>query len=117
MSQKLEIVRGCSYPVAIDLFDENGEAAVLDTGSVLVMGIQPILGGEPVLKKQAVSTEDGALVFDFCPADTEKVTPGDYKFDVMLQTGDDLYPVISRGNLSIVDNAVEWGDGVAETDS
>ncbi|MBR2048273.1 MAG: hypothetical protein IJ960_06710 [Oscillospiraceae bacterium] len=109
--QELEIVRGTTCPLHIALSGEDGADYVLAEGAVLLFGIRHVLGTETVLVKKSTASDEGGYVFDIRPEDTVDLTPGDYKYTVNMQTGNDFYPVIKLADLKIIDAITKKGDG------
>ena len=108
MSER-KISRGCDEALTVELVTADGAAYAVPSGGVVLLGLRPVMCGETVLVKQGTVTGDGLVRFDFVPEDTMDLIPGDYWFDVKLESGDKLLPLIRRMDLQILDSGVFKG--------
>jgi hypothetical protein len=108
---KLEIVRGTSFPLRIDVQDADGNPLALGESDTLLLGVKPVLGGERVLMKKATAdASGGGYLFDLRPEDTVGLSPMEYLYDVNLRIGANFHNVIPLSELTIIDSTTEMGD-------
>lgn len=114
MRQSIEIVRGTSNTLAIAVTDANSNPYTLQAGEVIVFGVKKNASDEDyVLLKTATQGADGVYNIEINPEDTAGVEPGEYVYDVGLESGVEYYNIIPLTKLLIVANVTKWGDANA----
>lgn len=110
MGDKIEIVRGTTNMIHIDVLDANGNPYTLQSGEKLIFGVKRnVTDEDEILVKTASVAEDGGYVVNIAPNDTEDLKCGKYVYDVGLQSGDCFYNVIKATSFVIAGNVTKWG--------
>ena len=113
MTKKIEIVRGTSQTIEIEVMDEEGNSYTLAEGERLLFGVKrDIKDANFVIFKQVARTENGVYTLDIEPADTLGLEIGRYVYDVGLEKGTKYFPVIKVSPFVIEPNVTKWGDTV-----
>lgn len=111
MAKKIELVRGSSKVIVIEVTDETGTPYTLEDGDRLLFGVKRnVEEDEYVIFKDITQTEDGIYRVALKPADTIALEYGRYVYDVGLEKGEDYYPVIDASAFVISPNVTKWGD-------
>lgn len=95
--QNIEMVRGTTHAVAIQLADELGDVYTLSDGEVLRFGVKQTHNSTGYLIEKALTVDDlrdGAYVMALKPSDTEDLACGRYCYDIGLESGEDFYNVV-----------------------
>lgn len=111
---KMGIVRGTTNAFALTITNKDtGAPYTLETGQVLVFGLKLGKTDEArVLVKKITHTVNGEYYLELEPADTAKLEPGRYYYDIGLQHGDYVfYNVIEASPFVIKPNITKLGDG------
>lgn len=97
----IALTKGDSATFGVDITDDiTKQPYEMQEGDVLVLTVRKAASiRSPVLveKKLSMST-----VFKFVPADTANLSDGDYKYDVELRSGEDIYTVIQCETLTLL---------------
>ena len=110
--QPLEMEQGTTQPFALDLTDANGEPYTLEIGQVLVFAVKTERNDEArVLITTITHTVEGAYYLELAVEDTADLEPGRYYYDVKMQHGARLYPVVPLSPFTIHPTAARLGDG------
>jgi len=110
MWDKIEIVRGTTNMIHIDVLDANGNPYTLQDGEKLIFGVKRnVTDADELIVKTASVAEGGGYVVNLAPDDTDDLTVGKYVYDVGLQSGDCFYNVIKANSFVIAGNVTKWG--------
>lgn len=110
MFNKIEIVRGTTNTINIDVLDSNGNPYTLKDGEKLIFGVKrKVADADEIIVKTASVTEDGSYVVKLVPDDTCNLPCDKYVFDVGLQSDDAFYNVIESSPFVICGNVTKWG--------
>ena len=90
----LEIIRGTTNTVHIDVTDAGGTPYALADGEVLRFGVKRNAASSEYLIRKDVTIGTGSYSVTLTPEDTAGLAPGSYLFDVGLQSGGDYYNII-----------------------
>ena len=110
MFNKIEIVRGTTNTIAIDVLDANGAPYALKDGEKLIFGVKrKVTDKDELIVRIASAADDGSYVVKIEPIDTVNLPCDKYVFDVGLQSGDAFYNVIESSPFVICGNVTKWG--------
>lgn len=109
--QKLEIVRGTTTPLILEVYDPQGLAYIPAEGERLVFGIKkdPERETAPLFTKVAEFLGGGQFLLKLRPEDTADLSCGKYYYDASLDTGDDFFNVIKPSPFYLVANVTHRG--------
>lgn len=110
MVQKVEIIRGTTNTLQIDVVDATGTPYEIGTGETIVFGIKRnITDAEPFLVK--VAYVDGAGIYSvrLFPEDTEGLSCGKYIYDVGMKAGANYFNIIEPSPFVIKPEVTSWG--------
>lgn len=113
MVQDIELTRGRSYDIDLDVSDKNGNGYTLGDGEVILFGIKknPNTDAAPIICRAAVaSSTTGVYTISIRPEDTQELPPGNYYYDVGLESGGNFYPIIEISVLHLLPNVTKKGD-------
>ena len=111
MGQTIEIVRGTTNTLKIEVTDADGNAYNLEDGEKILFGVKKDAKDEAlVIRKTVTQLYDGYCTIDLAPADTIGLEYGRYVYDVGLQSGNDYHNIIPVSALVIQPNITKWGD-------
>ena len=116
MVQGIEIVRGTTVPISLEVTDANGLPYTAAAGEVILFGIKKeATDAAPIFCKAAVAEDDepGVYSFTITPENTKGLTPGRYYYDVGLESGGEFYNIIEPGPFMILPNITGKGDAYA----
>ena len=88
----LEIIRGTTNTIQIDVTDASGAPYALENGEVLRFGVKRNAASSDYLIRKDVAAGTGSYLVTLMPEDTAVVPLASYLFDVGLQCGSDYYP-------------------------
>ena len=110
MAQKIEIVRGTSNTLEINIVDANGTPYALESGEKLVFGIKKNPEHKEVIfAKVGTSIQKGLYQVDILPEDTEGLKSGTYYYDVSIESGVNFYNVIELTQFVLLANVTSRG--------
>ena len=112
MTQEIQIVRGASKRLKIDITDEDGNKYTLrDDRERLLFGVKRTPKDEEyVIFKQITQAAEDGYMLDLIPSDTMGLEYGRYVYDVGLEKEQDYYPIIRVSPFVISPNVTKWGD-------
>lgn len=111
---KMSIVRGTTNAFGLSLKrKDTGESYTLATGEVLLFGLKMNLKDQAsIFTKKITNAVGGEYYLELEPTDTQDLPPGQYYYDVCLQSGSTvLYSVIEPSPFLIKANVTKLGDG------
>ena len=108
--QPITLTRNTSASIGVTLTDLEGETYVLNENETLRFGIKmrPESDAVQVLKiidSSALDPEAGVYYFNLTPADTAELRLGNLWYDIVLQTGEDMYPVVDLSPVTVLATA------------
>lgn len=108
--QPITLTRNTSASIGVTLTDLEGETYVLNENETLRFGIKmrPESDAVQVLKiidSSALDVEAGVYYFNLTPADTAELRLGNLWYDIVLQTGEDVYPVVDLSPVTVLATA------------
>lgn len=108
--QPITLTRNTSASISVTLTDLEGETYVLNENETLRFGIKmrPESDAVQVLKiidSSALDAEAGVYYFNLTPADTAELRLGNLWYDIVLQTGKDMYPVVDLSPVTVLATA------------
>ena len=110
MWNKIEIVRGTTVIIQIDVLDAEGNPYELQDGEKLIFGVKrKTADSADIIVKTASVSQDGAYTVTLIPEDTCELPCDKYVYDVGLQSGNDFYNVIESSPFVICGNVTKWG--------
>lgn len=113
MVQDINLTRGRSYDLNLEVTDLNGNGYTLGDGEVLLFGIKKDTATEeaPIICRAAEETGTaGFYTFHLYPEDTQDLTPGRYYYDVGLESGGNYYNIIETSVCMLMHNVTKKGD-------
>lgn len=112
MVQCIDIVRGTTLPMALEVTDANGTAYTLASGEKILFGVKKKATDEAAvfIKEAAAADTDGQYTITIDPEDTMDLEPGRYCYDVGLESGGDYYNIIEPSGFNILPNVTKRGD-------
>lgn len=115
MVQGIDIVRGRTVPLELEITDANGNLYTLAEGETILFGIKknPTDDAPIFVKAAEAKTAPGAYGVTITPEDTLDLVPGGYYYDVGLETGGDYYTIIEPSPITIQANVTAKGDAYA----
>ena len=106
------MVRGNSLELPVLLSQEDGTPYILAEGEVVRFGVKKSdYDTELLIEKDltaAEQEEDGTLVFHLAPQETIGLIPGEYLFDIGIQSGAEYYTPISGSALVLKPNVTAY---------
>lgn len=100
---ELHMIRGTTMTLEIELTAENGQPYVMLQGDVIRFGVKQAPGfGEYRILKEITALTNGVGIIQLNPEDTQQMEPGQYAYDIGLQSGEDYFV------------AVGWSDFILE---
>lgn len=112
MGQKITVTRGRSATIIINVPDANGGGYTLESGEKLLFGVkETALNEELLIQKTITECTDGVATLKLIPEDTVNLKFGRYIYDVSLESGSDLFDVVTTDAFVIKPNVTKWGDG------
>lgn len=115
MVQAIEIVRGTTLPMILEITDANGSLYKLGTGERVLFGVKKNPKDESTiftLEAVAQSTT-GQYSITVYPENTQELEPGRYWYDVGLESGGDYFNIIEPSGFTILPNITSKGAGGA----
>ena len=110
MLNKLEIIRGTSNTLQIEVVDANGTAYNLGSNEKIVFGVKAnVQDEELVFQKTAEIVGEGLFQVKLVPEDTAELKCGRYSYDVGLDNGVDYFNVIEPSAFVISPNVTFRG--------
>ena len=109
MQQPIQIVRGTTHTLYINLADKSGNAYVLAENETLRFALKH----RPEDKQTEIVKDIGATEYDeeghcyvlrLSPSETEALTLGRHFYDIGMQSGTDYIPVIGCSTADILPN-------------
>jgi hypothetical protein len=95
IAQKIEIVRGTTNTIQIDVLDALGHPYTIANGETVVFGVKCKAEDEDLLLVKAAFVEDdGVYHVKLYPEDTAGLECSRYVYDVGLQSGENFYNII-----------------------
>lgn len=112
MVQHIEIVRGTTLPMELEVTDENGGAYILGSGEKIIFGVKKkATDAEAIfIKEAAAGGTAGQYTITIDPEDTQDLAPGRYCYDVGVGTGSGYRNIIKPSGFIILANVTERGD-------
>lgn len=112
MVQHIEIVRGTTLPMELEVTDENGAAYTLGSGEKIIFGVKKKATDQDAIfiKEAAAGGTAGQYTITIEPEDTQDLAPGRYCYDVGLGAGDGYHNIIPPSGFTIRANVTERGD-------
>lgn len=112
MVQGIEIVRGTTVPISLEVTDANGNLYALADGEAILFGIKKEATDAAAIfvKAAEAGTEVGQYKILITPEDTLDLATGQYYYDVGLATGGDYYNIIEPSPFMILPNVTKKGD-------
>lgn len=98
----LQIDRGCSVSLVLDVLDEDGAPFEWSTEQLVFELVRTAEDTAALITSSADTPEDGVAVIDLTPADTSGLKPGTYWYRVRLRDGADVWPVISTAQIDVL---------------
>lgn len=113
MVQAIDMVRGTTLPMTLEVTDANGKLYTLGTGERILFGVKKTPGDEnPLFVLEAVAQGDaGQYTITVYPENTQDLEPGRYWYDVGLESGGDYFNIIEPSGFTILPNITKKGDG------
>lgn len=111
--QPIEITRGTSEPMELEVTDRNGTPRSLASGEKILFGIkkEPAKETDCIFVKELAATDEaGVFTLNLYPEDTINLAPGVYWYDINLESGGDFIPVIRLSRFTILPNVTKRGD-------
>lgn len=106
------MVRGNSTDIPVQFFHADDAPYMLGDGEVVRFGLKQTLYTKEILIEleltAAEQEEDGTLVFHLTPQMTLDLAPGQYVFDVGIQSGAEYYTPISGSALVLKPNVTAY---------
>lgn len=110
MAQNIEIVRGTTNTIEVNVLDADGVAYTVVAGEKIIFGLKKkATDRDCILVKEASFYTVGSYLVGLKPADTAGLDFGRYVYDVGLQSGNDFYNIIPPSPLDIVAEITKWG--------
>lgn len=115
MMQGIDMVRGTTVPITVEITDANGSPYALASGEVVLFGIKKeATDAAPIFCKAAVAgSETGVYSVTIYPEDTLDLAPGRYYYDVGMESGGDFFNIIEPSPFMILPNITGKGDAYA----
>lgn len=115
MVQGIEIVRGTTLPISLEVTDANGLPHTAAAGEVILFGIKKeATDAAPIFCKAAVAEDEtGVYSITIYPENTQGLAPGRYYYDVGLESGGDYFNIIEPSPFMILPNITGKGDAYA----
>jgi len=108
--QPLTLTRGASSSINISLSDLEGNPYVLGDNETLRFGVKmrPESEYRQIIKViDSSALDEDVYVFNLTPEDTSNLRLGMLWYDVMLQSGTDLYPVVDLSPVEVIGTATD----------
>ena len=110
MQNRLEIVRGTTNTIRLEVVDVNGTAYNLDANARIIFGVkEKVEDTELVFQQTAEVVGEGIFEVKIVPENTEGLKCGKYSYDVGLQRGEDYFNIIEPSTLVITPNVTFRG--------
>lgn len=110
MKQRIEIVRGTTNTLEVDIVDDSGAPYNLGSGEKVVFGIKKKPEHEKVIfAKVGEIVYEGKYRVVLDPADTENLPGGDYYFDVAVESPTAFHNVVVPSRFTLVANITYRG--------
>lgn len=110
MTQGIEIVRGTTNTIEVNVLDADGVAYTVVAGEKIVFGLKKkATDPDFILVKVASFNTVGSYLVGLTPNDTKDLEYGRYVYDVALQSGNNFYNIIPPSPFDIVANVTKWG--------
>lgn len=111
MADNLKVARGRSRTFKLELLDEDDNFYSLAGDEKIIFGVKknPAIDAEFVILKTVTNGTDGVFKIKINPEDTNNLIPGEYFFDIGLQSGADYFPIVDTERFEITQNVTEWG--------
>lgn len=115
MVQAIEIVRGTTLPMILEITDANGSLYSLGTGERVLFGVKKEPKDEsPIFVLTAAAQgATGQYSITIYPENTQALEPGRYWYDVGLESGGDYFNIIEPSGFTILPNITSKGAGGA----
>lgn len=113
MVQPIDIVRGTTLPLTLEVTDANGSLRSLAAGESIILGVKkkPKEEETPIFILTAVAqAEAGQYTFTIYPENTQDLEPGKYWYDVGLASGGDYFSIVEISPFDILPNVTKRGD-------
>lgn len=118
MNTAIEVVRGTTTPIKIRVKDVVAQTDyTLQQGETLRFGIKKFsYKTKYIVLKDFGGTQnaDGTYTVTLEVEDTAALCPGEYFYDVGLQSGDKYYNIIPLSSITIVPNITEYVEAEEE---
>lgn len=110
MAQGIEIVRGTTNTIEVNVVDADNVAYTVKAGEKIIFGLKKNAEDtEFVLVREAAFRTVGVYLATLVPADTQDLECGRYVYDVALQAGNNFFNIIEPSPFHIVANVTKWG--------
>lgn len=110
MAQSIEIVRGTTNTIQVNVVDANNVAYTVVAGEKIIFGLKKkATDTEFILVREAAFSTVGVYLATLAPEDTADLECGRYVYDVALQSGKNFYNIIEPSPFSIVPSVTKWG--------
>lgn len=112
MVQAIDMVRGTTVPITLEVTDANGRLYTAGAGERIVFGVKKDPKDKaPIFVLQAVAQdESGQYTITVYPENTQTLEPGRYWYDVGLESGGDYFNIIEPSAFTILPNITKKGD-------
>lgn len=110
MLNRLEIVRGTTNTIQVEVVDVNGTAYNLGANERIIFGVKEKPEDAALIFTQTAEVVgEGLFKIRIAPEDTENMKCGKYSYDVGLQKGTDYFNIIEPSTLVISPNVTFRG--------
>lgn len=115
MVQGIDMVRGTTVPISLEITDENGTPYALKSGEKILFGVKRHATDDAALfvKAAVAGDEIGTYVVTIYPEDTLELEAAKHYYDVGLESGGNYYNIVEPSPFMILPNITKKGDAYA----